>query len=213
MKKLSNYMPGVIEPALPPDLSFDRFWREYPRKTGDKAKARKLFDGLATGDRQAAIDGAIFHREHNPQWQDHSLITHPTTFLNQRRWENDITRRPQDEAIAAQSNSPGNMVWSAMVQMFGKRWIDSFGKDPAKFPVWGTQLDRLSEYQVLRGIAEVRDRKLEHPPSLPQFIGYCRVVDLPELKSLPRPDVPESVVNAALDLLDPSVRKYLEGGE
>ena len=174
------------EPCGPPDLSFGKFWLEYPRKTGDKKAAQKKFDALSFSDRLDAIRGAIYHRENNPQWQDKGLVPHPHTFLNQRRWENEITARPADEAIANGHKSPVEAVWSAMTQMFPGRFVEKYGKTP--LPIWRSQVNAMTMKQITRGLAKVRDEGLEHPPGLPYFVKLCRtsIDHLPESRLLPK---------------------------
>ncbi len=87
-----------ITPLKPPkggkrgerDADFDRFWAAYPRKVGKEA-ARKAFakadvpiDTLLT---------AIAAQRASPQWRrdDGQYIPHPATWLNQGRWEDEIT--------------------------------------------------------------------------------------------------------------------------
>lgn len=211
MKQIADLISR--EPHIVPDLTFESFWRECPRKIGRK-DAEKVYEKLSGGDRIRAIDGMIRHREGNPQWQNQALIPHPATFLRQERWNDDFTLAPRDEVIQGQTESPSNMVWSAMTQMFGNRWVDNYGKEPAKVPVWHSQLERLPIEQITRGLQETRDRGLQHPPSLPQFISFCKASrPLAALRALPRPEVPESVVDEALaQIEDPIIKKYLKKG-
>jgi len=70
------------------DLGFERFWNEYGAKVGNKKQTEKLWVELQESDKIA-----IF--EHLPKY-NYYLKTHqglmrayPSTFLNQRRWENE----------------------------------------------------------------------------------------------------------------------------
>jgi hypothetical protein len=84
-------LPGLVKKGRVTeitDLSFDRFWSDYGCKVGSKDKAEKLWVSLQESDRIA-----IF--EHLPKYRFY-LKTHqglmqayPSTFLNQRRWENE----------------------------------------------------------------------------------------------------------------------------
>ncbi|MBN1250671.1 MAG: hypothetical protein JXA16_00950 [Bacteroidales bacterium] len=70
------------------DLSFDNFWVEYNFKVGNKQMAEKLWYKLSEAERINIL-------EHLPKYR-YYLKTHQglmqayaSTFLNQRRWENE----------------------------------------------------------------------------------------------------------------------------
>jgi len=68
------------------DLTFEAFWEAYAYKVGDKRAAAKAWRQLGESERLA-----IF--EHLPKYNYHLKTTgvgkaYPSTFLNQRRWEN-----------------------------------------------------------------------------------------------------------------------------
>lgn len=73
---------GASQSAYPPD--FETFWKAYPRKVGKGAalaawqKARKLAE-------PARIVASL-----DRKWPEQKFIPHPATFLNQRRWEDEI---------------------------------------------------------------------------------------------------------------------------
>lgn len=74
------------------DNQFAEFWEEYPRKVG-KPKAKHAFM-KAVKDQQtfdALMDGLKRYKQ-TGQWNrdNGEFIPHPTTWLNQRRWEDDI---------------------------------------------------------------------------------------------------------------------------
>jgi hypothetical protein len=69
------------------DLSFDEFWKTYPRRSG-KIKAKEAFRKvLKTTDAQTVIDGAKRYAD-DPNRQD-EFTAHPTTWLREGRWEDD----------------------------------------------------------------------------------------------------------------------------
>jgi len=199
MDKLGDLIPAIPgELVTVPDLTFTRFWSEYPRKTGDKAKAKAKFEALSTADRVACIDGAIHHREGNPQWQDKSLIPHPMTFINQRRWENEFTHAPKDEVQANQDKSPADMVWSAFMQAFGNRFLNEYGDKPN--PVWIRGLSIYSPGEILKGVKHVVDSGMDHPPSLSAFKKFCRSdAVMPETRMLPKAPRNDEAAFAAFD--------------
>jgi len=70
---------------------FDTFWDKYPRKIG-KEKCKKKFLSLITGkNNQVILDGLNKYIQY---WTDNNteieFIPHPLSWLNQRRWEDEI---------------------------------------------------------------------------------------------------------------------------
>jgi hypothetical protein len=84
-------------PAYTPEFEF--FWNEYPRRKGvSKAEAFAVWVVLSPADQEAAIDGAIaYARDGARQQTPERFICHPTTFLNQRRWESWLEQRDAAE--------------------------------------------------------------------------------------------------------------------
>lgn len=72
---------------------FDTFWSAYPKKVG-KAVAQKSFSKLKVDDRLLKLMlTAIDNQKQSKQWQDRQFIPNPTTWLNQRRWEDEEDER------------------------------------------------------------------------------------------------------------------------
>jgi len=70
---------------------FTVFWESYPRKVG-KPAARKAWSKILgienhSGEVLAGLSRWIVY------WTDPEYIPHPATFLNQRRWEDDVPTR------------------------------------------------------------------------------------------------------------------------
>lgn len=182
--------------------SFEAFWEAYPRHT-EKAKAIEAFARLSPIDQINATKGAEYHAKFNPQWRNPKLVPHATTFLNRRRWEDEIVEDIDAKARvhASISTAPAMGVWKAMVQMFGQPWIDRHGESPPT--VWVTQLSKVTEGQIKRGLRATADSGAVFPPSLPEFLANCRAQssDLPEFKALPRPYSPLSIADPAFEEL------------
>lgn len=71
---------------IPPD-DFDLFWTPYPRKESKQA-ARRSWKRVPKKDRAAATAAADSMRDCVDRgWQEKTFCPHPSTFLNQRRWE------------------------------------------------------------------------------------------------------------------------------
>lgn len=66
-----------------------------------------------------------------------------------------------------------------MAEIYGHRWVSSFGETPS--PMWCSALNRISDEQVRRGIANCITQRIEWPPTLTDFIGLC--VTVPGLPS------------------------------
>lgn len=78
--------------SLARDDLFDEFWSLYPKKTS-KQEARKSFAKLkVTTDLFEKIKAALSAQKQSKQWQRENgqYIPYPATWLNQRRWEDEI---------------------------------------------------------------------------------------------------------------------------
>ena len=93
----------IHDTPIPPKgaaTGFAEFWSAYPLKKA-KATAEKAWQKLKpSADLQATILSAIAAHKLSADWQRDGgqYIPHPTTWLNQRRWE--------DEVIHARSQRP-----------------------------------------------------------------------------------------------------------
>jgi hypothetical protein len=72
------------------DDDFDTFWKKYPRKIGRKA-ARRSWDKAKDRPSIDVILAAIEAQKRSPQWtkDDGAFIPHPSTWLNQGRWDDE----------------------------------------------------------------------------------------------------------------------------
>ena len=68
---------------------FEVFWKSYPRKIG-KGAAKRKWDT-----KKPPIDQVLKSIDHQKkEWTDPQFIPHPTTWLNQDRWEDEIPDKP-----------------------------------------------------------------------------------------------------------------------
>lgn len=74
-------MPEIKSPLL-----FELFWKEYGKKVGREA-AIKAWNKLTDEDRKAATDNAHAYANATPEKK---YRPHPTTYLNQKRWTDDL---------------------------------------------------------------------------------------------------------------------------
>ena len=70
---------------------FESFWKVYPRKVG-KEKCRNWFKShKPKQDLVQKMIEAVDEQKKSKQWSDPQYIPHPYTWLNQGRWEDELT--------------------------------------------------------------------------------------------------------------------------
>jgi phage replication O-like protein O len=80
-----NHSAGAADANL-----FDEFWKAYPRKVA-KAAAEKSFKKLKINDKLfSRLIIALGEQKQSEQWQDNQYIPYPATWLNQKRWEDEL---------------------------------------------------------------------------------------------------------------------------
>lgn len=78
-----------------PDL-FVLFWEAYPRKAS-KVAAKKAFDKLKVDDSLLEqMLNVLEIQKQSKQWADKQFIPYPTTYLNQRRWEDELEEEQEE---------------------------------------------------------------------------------------------------------------------
>lgn len=121
------FLPPSLSPPTPPSISppynppttsaqppnmrplfacagdFDAFWNAYPKKVGKQA-ARKAFQRVKVP--LESLLTAIERQKRSAQWLEDNgkYIPHPTTWLNQGRWEDEL---PEGGAHGCNAN-PGS---------------------------------------------------------------------------------------------------------
>lgn len=76
---------------------FEAFWSAYPRKVG-KAMARKAWSQKVSDDQTVMrIAVNIEQRLLQGEWSDVKFIPHPSTYLTQERWEDDLQINAQNK--------------------------------------------------------------------------------------------------------------------
>ena len=85
-------LPAASEEKTPMQRRFDRFWKAYPKKVG-KGAAEKSFAKYKPDDAltDTMIRSVEAHKR-TTQWQRDGgqYIPNPATWLNQRRWEDEV---------------------------------------------------------------------------------------------------------------------------
>ena len=115
-------LPGVVEAPITPPIAkgssraestarFDRFWGAYPRKVARK-KCLAIWLALKLTDEQAdQVVAAVKRYCQTDQWQKEGgkFIPHPSTFLNQGRWEDEIETKPKPKR--------GDLDWDPSIEL------------------------------------------------------------------------------------------------
>lgn len=68
------------------DLSFDRFWKDFDNKVGNKSRALKLWDSLPNPEKAKALKFIVTYDTQLAITKVAKL--YPETYLNQQRWNN-----------------------------------------------------------------------------------------------------------------------------
>ena len=84
-----------IEPVVQKDPFFVEFWKAYPRKT-NKEFAEKVFAKLKVDDALLTKMIQAIYVQNKSVWKDkeQQYIPHPSTWLNGKRWEDEIVAKP-----------------------------------------------------------------------------------------------------------------------
>ncbi len=99
---------GATDPPADPKVhefppGFDRFWQAYPRKTA-KPQAAKAFARLRPDEPLLLrMLAALALQRQSAQWQrdEGQFIPHPSTWLNGRRWEDELAAEQNDAFLGA----------------------------------------------------------------------------------------------------------------
>lgn len=91
-RKLTNNQEPIVNP-LPPEAQtkFDRFWLAYPKRVG-KGAAEKAFAKANINGHFEDVLVALERQKLSDQWQKDNgqFIPNPATWLNQKRWEDEV---------------------------------------------------------------------------------------------------------------------------
>lgn len=78
---------------------FDTFWSLYPKKVA-KSTAEKSFKKLKVNDELIIkILNSLEIQKQSKQWQDRQYIPNPSTWLNQKRWEDEVEAVVRNEGL------------------------------------------------------------------------------------------------------------------
>lgn len=74
--------------------AFDAFWAAYPRKVCKKVAFQKFQAVFPKKVSLETLLTALEEQKRSDQWKDVKFIPHPSTWLNQERWEDEIDPLP-----------------------------------------------------------------------------------------------------------------------
>jgi hypothetical protein len=76
---------------------FKEFWDAYPKKVGKGAAEKSYKKIKPDSDLQERIMGAIYDAKKSKDWKKDNgqYIPHPATWLNQKRWEDELDPEPE----------------------------------------------------------------------------------------------------------------------
>jgi len=78
---------------------FEKFWEHYPRKVGKKNALLAWARLKPTPQLAEKIIGALKYAKDSEQWQESRYIPHPTTWLNQERWNDEEFKPPKQTKV------------------------------------------------------------------------------------------------------------------
>ena len=112
-KKKENNTPPKSPQGDAADELFDRFWSAYPRHVA-KEKTRTSFSKVPLLEIPNLMS-ALERQKKSDQWTKDGgqFIPHPTTWLNQRRWQDEITveiTQPQKQPVTS-VKAPIDQEW------------------------------------------------------------------------------------------------------
>lgn len=95
---IDNYKNNITKDIGDQKIAFASFWELYPNKKSKK-QAAVAWAKLTKDEQEAALASLPAHIKQE-QWvkDDGRFIPHPTTWLNQRRWE-DVLTSPKDDKL------------------------------------------------------------------------------------------------------------------
>ncbi len=93
--KTTTHIPPIAPKGIAYSERFERFWKAYPSKVG-KRVAWKAFQKLHIDDSMlSTMLKAIETQKRSDKWK-RGIIPNPSTWLNQGRWEDELTENRPD---------------------------------------------------------------------------------------------------------------------
>lgn len=101
-RTVHNRTEQLSPPKATASDGFEAFWAAYPRKVAKQAALRGWRRIKANQELLARILAAVERHKQSEQWQQDGgrFIPHPATWLNQKRWEDEVHDGYQDAGAA-----------------------------------------------------------------------------------------------------------------
>jgi hypothetical protein len=116
---------GKVRKGKNIDTLFEKFWNNYPKKVGKPAAEKALNKLKPTESLLEEIIKGINRYKNTDQWRKNKgeFIPYPATFLNQRRWEDEIQEREKKPYYRG----------DPIVEKNGKRYVITPSRDWLEF--------------------------------------------------------------------------------
>lgn len=79
--------------AFDQEDAFKRFWALYPKHVNKKKAHKKFLEICKNQEMLSKILSAIVDQKESQQWRDPKFIPHPSTWLNNERWNDELDIR------------------------------------------------------------------------------------------------------------------------
>jgi uncharacterized protein YdaU (DUF1376 family) len=73
---------------------FEEFWEKYPRKVAKKYAYECYLRLKMTENLHQTMLSALDKQKRSKAWEDEKYIPHPSTWINQHRWDDEISEEP-----------------------------------------------------------------------------------------------------------------------
>ena len=103
MKRIRTRHPKSRLLSSKIEHNFDLFWRAYPRKVGKKACKKVWFRVYSSIPPIDALIRIVEHQSEYYEWdkpEKRKYIPHPSTWLNQGRWDDELDYEPEGRTIS-----------------------------------------------------------------------------------------------------------------
>lgn len=102
LSKTGQGKKQLLNNQIDVESGFDIFWQGYPRKVGKQGALKAWIKLKPSCDLQKIIIEAVAFNKDSDQWQKDGgrYIPHPSTWLNGRRWEDEICNLSQNHSPA-----------------------------------------------------------------------------------------------------------------
>ena len=105
IKEISNNNSATTIAQKQNDITFDEFWKSYPIKK-NKVRAKRIWDKEKFASIVTLICCDVLMRTNSePQWQNKQFIPHPSTYLSNKLWNDEVTQGIPPKKSSGKSSS------------------------------------------------------------------------------------------------------------